>query len=151
MEPAEGEVVVGRHQPDLPRFVVLPFDPKALWGKTALFTADGHLGGVAFHRRSVLPWGDGVRWFMGVTEPMCREGGFDTGDRVRLVLQPASDAPPPEIAERLASDPGLAIAWSGFSDIHRREWCRWVEGAKKAETRQRRADEVARQVKAKAK
>jgi uncharacterized protein YdeI (YjbR/CyaY-like superfamily) len=57
---------------------------------------------------------------------------------------------PAEIADRLAADPAFAAAWAGFPESHRREWSRWVEEAKKPETRARRADQVVEQVRAKA-
>lgn len=149
MKQAAGEVIVERHAPNLPRFAVLPFDPKVLWGQTALFVADGALGEAEFTRRSVKPWGDGLRWFIDLPDPLCKAAGVDTGGRVMLRLTPRDDAPPCEIAERLAGDPALGKAWLSFPPSHRREWSRWVDEAKKPETRARRADQVVGQVRAK--
>jgi uncharacterized protein YdeI (YjbR/CyaY-like superfamily) len=55
-----------------------------------------------------------------------------------------------EIQERLSADPAFAAAWATFPPSHQREWSRWVAEARKPETRQRRADQVAEQVRAKA-
>ncbi len=65
-------------------------------------------------------------------------------------LAPIPEVTGPEIQERLAADPAFAAAWAGFTPSHHREWSRFVAEAKKAETRARRADQVAEQVQLKA-
>jgi len=62
----------------------------------------------------------------------------------------APASPAPEIAQRLAADPAFADAWASFPPSHHREWSRFVTEAKKAETRERRADQVVEQVQIKA-
>lgn len=147
MQAFEGEVTVDRHQPDLPRFAILPFDPAARWGFTALFTADGTFGGAPFRRRSVKPWGDG-RWFIDLPNALCEAAGVDVGDRVTLTLVPQGDAPPAEIKALLEADGELLANWNSYAPSHRREWSRWVEEAKKPETRQARAEKVAARLRA---
>ncbi|MDQ0464077.1 hypothetical protein QO010_001848 [Caulobacter ginsengisoli] len=142
MQGCSGEVTVERHAPQLPRFAVLPFDPLAMWGFSELFTADGTLGGAPFTRRSVKPWGDG-RWWIDLPNALCAAAGVDTGDRVVLTLVPDGNAPAVEIAALLETDAALMAAWNSYPPSHQREWSRWVEEAKKPETRAARAAKVA--------
>lgn len=142
MQAFNGEVTVERHDAALPRFAILPFDPTARWGFNALFVADGTFGGAAFKRRSVKPWGDG-RWWIDLPNALCEAAGANTGDRVALTLIPNDDAPPTELAVLLEGDAALLAAWNAYAPSHRREWSRWVEEAKKPETRKARAANVA--------
>jgi hypothetical protein len=48
-----------RHDPKLPRFVVLPASAAAALGLQHRVTVEGTLGRVPFDRRSIKPWGDG--------------------------------------------------------------------------------------------
>ena len=42
---------------------------------------------------------------------------------------------PADLAEALAGDDGARATFDGLSFTHRKEWVRWVEEAKKPETR----------------
>jgi uncharacterized protein YdeI (YjbR/CyaY-like superfamily) len=42
---------------------------------------------------------------------------------------------PDEIVEALGADPKASATFDGLSYTHRKEWVRWVEEAKKPETR----------------
>ena len=42
---------------------------------------------------------------------------------------------PADLAEALAGDDGARATFDGLSFTHRKEWVRWVEEAKKADTR----------------
>jgi uncharacterized protein YdeI (YjbR/CyaY-like superfamily) len=45
---------------------------------------------------------------------------------------------PADLARALKQDPAASQAFEGLSYTHRKEYARWVEDAKKPETRQRR-------------
>jgi uncharacterized protein YdeI (YjbR/CyaY-like superfamily) len=51
-------------------------------------------------------------------------------------------AVPAELVVRLRRSKRARTAWSGLAPSHRQEWIRAIEDAKKAETRQRRADQA---------
>jgi hypothetical protein len=65
--------------------------------------------------------------------------GVAAGDQVDVDIEPDT-APrevevPPDLAEALAGDDAARATFDGLSFTHRKEWVRWVEEAKKADTR----------------
>ena len=65
--------------------------------------------------------------------------GVAAGDTVEvdLALDTTSRlvAPPPDLAEALDGDTAARAFFEGLAPSHRKEWVRWVEDAKRAETR----------------
>jgi hypothetical protein len=65
--------------------------------------------------------------------------GVAAGDQVDVDIEPDT-APrevevPADLAEALAQDDAARATFDGLAFTHRKEWVRWVEEAKKAETR----------------
>jgi hypothetical protein len=65
--------------------------------------------------------------------------GVAAGDEVDVGIEPDT-APrevevPADLADALAHDDAARVTFDGLSFTHRKEWVRWVEEAKKAETR----------------
>jgi hypothetical protein len=65
--------------------------------------------------------------------------GVAAGDEVDVGIEPDT-APrevevPADLADALAHDDAARATFDGLSFTHRKEWVRWVEEAKKAETR----------------
>ncbi|MGD0063380.1 MAG: YdeI/OmpD-associated family protein [Streptosporangiaceae bacterium] len=54
---------------------------------------------------------------------------------VELDTAPREVEIPADLAEALAGDDAARTAFDGLSFTHRKEWVRWVEEAKKADTR----------------
>jgi uncharacterized protein YdeI (YjbR/CyaY-like superfamily) len=52
--------------------------------------------------------------------------------------QPREVEVPPDLAAALAEDDHAREAYEGMAYTHRKEYARWIEGAKKDETRERR-------------
>jgi hypothetical protein len=72
-----------------------------------------------------------------------REGaGVQAGDTVTLELAldtaPRTVDIPPALAEALDSDPEAKASFEGMAFTHRKEYARWIEEAKREETRARR-------------
>ena len=120
--------------------VRLPFDPREVLGRARApveVSVDDH---EAF-RTTVAVYG-GVAW-IGLRRDQQQAFGVGPGDRVRVRVA-RDDAPrevevPRELADALADAPAAARAYEGLSYTHRKEYARWVGGAKQAETRTRRA------------
>ena len=55
-------------------------------------------------------------------------------------------AVPPELEERLDSDPTLAAMWSQLTDLARNEWICWMTSAKQAKTRAARLARLGEEV-----
>ncbi len=129
------DAVIERIAPEVPRFVVYP--GKA-WGETETFTVDVSLNGIAIGLRNLIPWKE-RGWHFGLSQPMCRKAGIETGDRVRVEMRRLGDTLPPELAELLGSDPRAQKAWKALPAGGRRDFVLFVAGARKPETRTRRA------------
>ena len=126
---------VERIAPDVPRFVVYP--GKA-WNETGTFIVDVSLNGISIGLRSLIPWKE-RGWHFGLSEPLCRKVGVDTGDRVHVEMRRPEDTRPDELKELLKSNPKAQKSWDGLSAGERRDLVLFVASAKKAETRMRRA------------
>ena len=65
--------------------------------------------------------------------------GVAAGDQVDVDIAldsgPREVAVPADLAAALAQDEGARASFDGLSYTHRKEWVRWIEEAKKAETR----------------
>jgi len=76
-----------------------------------------------------------------------REGaGVHAGDTVTLELaldtEPRTVEVPPALAEALDADPEAKTAFEGMAFTHRKEYARWIDEAKKEETRARRVSQA---------
>jgi hypothetical protein len=74
------QALVERIAPEVPRFVV--YSGKA-WDEATTFIVDVSLNGIAIGLRNLIPWKERSGHF-GLSEPMCRKVGIETGDRVRV-------------------------------------------------------------------
>ncbi len=125
-------------------YVPVPDDLVEALGLSGSERVVGELNGHAFtrklHRRhdGSLYLRFGVGWL--------RDAGIMAGDRLTLVLardpDPTHVEVPPELSQALASSPVAFEAWSRFTPGRRRSLAYAIERAKRAETRQRRAERV---------
>lgn len=134
------EGVVSRLDPRVPRFVVVPAKAISAWELTETITIEASLNGVNLGRRSLVPWGDGLKWTVTLTEPQCRKAGVDTGDRVTLVLRRTEEARPAELEDLLASNAKARAVWQRLTSAQQRMLREDVLAAKQPETRRRRAE-----------
>lgn len=99
---------------------------------------DGHE-----YRGSIVPMGGGVH-VLGVRKDVRAAIGKDVGDTVEVTLQrdaePRVVVIPPELRAALEGAPEAATRYEALAFTHRREYAEWVGGAKKEETRERRAN-----------
>lgn len=76
--------------------------------------------------------------------------GVQIGDRVQVRIE-LDTAPrvvnlPDDVAAMVEANPAAAATWEKLAPSHRREYARWIEEAKRPETRQRRAEETVRKL-----
>ena len=97
------------------------------------------LGGHTY-QTTVAPMGG--RFFVPLSAEHREAAGVAAGQDVEVEIVP--DAGPRELelpadlADALASDDQARAFFEGLSFTHRKEWARWIEDAKKPETRQTR-------------
>ncbi|MDE2849757.1 MAG: YdeI/OmpD-associated family protein [Acidobacteriota bacterium] len=129
---------VERHQPDLPRFVVVPDSAVASWKLGGTTVVEGTAGGFDLGRRSLKRW-DADRWFLDLPGKWCRDAGVSTGDEVELTLRVASSALPAELARLIGESASAQAAWQRLTASQQRMLREHVLAAKRSETRERRA------------
>lgn len=131
-------VTVERHHPKLPRFVVVPALAIAAWNLTGTTIIEASLREVELGRRSLKRW-DEERWWIDLSEPLCRKAGVDTGDRAVLALRLASTRMPAELSRLLKADPAAKAAWERLTEAQQRQLREHVADGKQPATRARRA------------
>lgn len=128
-------------------FVEIPFDVHDVFGTRGQVPVRATFDGEPY-RGSLAPMGG--RHVLGVTRAIREAIGKDVGDSVHVVLEqdtePRTVSVPPDLAAALSKAPGAAKTFDGLSYTRRKEYVRWVEEAKKPETRARRLREVIERV-----
>ena len=116
----------------------IPFDVKAEWGQArapVVATIRGH----TFRSRVAVYGG---RYLLGLNREVREAARVAAGDRVQVNLEldtaERTIEPPPELRAAFADDLELRDFFDTLSYTHRKEYVRWIEEAKRAETRQRR-------------
>jgi Bacteriocin-protection, YdeI or OmpD-Associated/Domain of unknown function (DUF1905) len=98
-------------------------------------TVNGHTW-----RTSVMRMGG--EHLLGLNREVREAAGVEAGDAVEVALEldtaPREVEPPAILTEALAGDPEAQAAFERLAYTHRKEYARWIEEAKREETRQRR-------------
>ncbi|MBA3280152.1 MAG: DUF1905 domain-containing protein [Geodermatophilaceae bacterium] len=96
------------------------------------------------YRSSVAPMGG--RFLLGISAEVRAAAGVQAGDEVdidiELDTEPREVAVPPDFTDALAGDPAAKTFFHGLSYSNRLRVVLSIEGAKTAETRQRRIDKA---------
>lgn len=132
------EATIARHDPGLPRYVVVPASAVRPWKLDGTTVVEGTIDDTPLGRRSLKRW-DAERWFLDLPESLCRKAGVDTGDTVALELRVASTDLPEELERLLADSPQARDRWDRLSPSRRRMLREHVLAAQRSETRRRRA------------
>lgn len=97
-----------------------------------LVTVGGHC-----YRTTVASMGG--RFLVPLSAENRTAAGVAAGDEVEVEIThdtaPRHVSVPGDLAQALAEDPRAADFFDGLAPTHRKEWVRWIEDAKKAETR----------------
>lgn len=85
----------------------------------------------------------GGEFLVGLNKEVRTRAGVQAGDTVSLELkldsEPRTVEVPAALAEALDADPEAKATFEGLAFTHRKEFARWIEEAKREETRERRA------------
>jgi uncharacterized protein YdeI (YjbR/CyaY-like superfamily) len=124
----------------------VPFDIAKAWPELNKRRVRGEIEGFAF-RTSLFPHPRGTGHTLLVNKKMQAAAKARVGEKVRITLQPdLEERPtfiPPELAAELKSDRKLRRWFDALSPSMRRYIGSWVDEAKGAETRRRRAERIA--------
>lgn len=84
----------------------------------------------------------GGRFMLPLAAENREAAGLAAGDEVDVDVEldgaPRLVEPPADLAEAIAADPAAQTTFDALAPSHRKEWVRWVEDAKKPETRAKR-------------
>jgi Domain of unknown function (DUF1905)/Bacteriocin-protection, YdeI or OmpD-Associated len=120
-------------------YVALPFDPKQALGK-ARAPVRGTVNGTPFRSTVAVYGGDA---YLGLSKELRAAAGADVGDVVDVELEQDDEPREVELPAELAGDADAAAAFAKLSYTHKREYARWLDEAKRPETRARRAAKAA--------
>ena len=140
----EFEAILEAGEGDGGVFVVLPFSVPDAYGTRGRVPVQATFDGYPY-RGSVVPLGDGHHALL-LLKQIRRAIDKTVGDTVRVtlsrdVVERKMEAPT-DLAEQLAGNPKAAAYFARLAYTHQREYVRWLEGAKKPETRTRRLGEI---------
>jgi hypothetical protein len=84
----------------------------------------------------------GGEFLLGLNREVRTGAGAEAGDEVSVELAfdtaPREVSVPPALAAALDADPAARTVYDGLAFTHRKEYARWIEEAKREETRERR-------------
>lgn len=102
-----------------------------------------HVNGVEYRSRLMVYGGTS---YLGLRRDLLRAASASAGDIVQIELveaepdehEQATAVEPPELLAALAEEPKAQVAYDALPFTHRQEYARWIDEAKKAETRAER-------------
>jgi hypothetical protein len=119
-------------------YVVLPFDPKAVFG-TVRAPVVVTIHGYTFRSRVVAMGGPIC---VALRESHRKAAGLEGGETVKVLVgldtAPRTVTAPADLLRALKAVPGALDAWKASSYTHQREHVEAIDAAKKPETRERR-------------
>jgi len=125
-------------------YIPLPFNPNAAWGAKQRHYITGTVN--ACPVRGPLEEAGG-EYRLPLGPAWRRDNGLGAGDEVQVELRPEGpqlDRMPPDIAAALDAEPQARAFFEGLATFYRKNYMRWIESAKRPETRTKRiADMVA--------
>ena len=129
-------------------FIPLPFDPNAAWGQKEKHYITGAVNGCPV-RGALEREGGAYRLPLGAA--WRRDNGLAAGDVVRVELSPEGpqlDRMAPDVAAALEAEPKARVFFEGLATFYRKNFMRWIESAKRPETRANRIAEMVALLKA---
>jgi bifunctional DNA-binding transcriptional regulator/antitoxin component of YhaV-PrlF toxin-antitoxin module len=116
----------------------VPFDAKDVFGEARPAVA-GTLNGTPFRGRLAVYGG---KTYLGLSKEVRETAGIEVGDEVEVALD-RDEAPrevqiPAALLAALEADSAAKAAFDKLAFTHRKEYARWIDEAKKEETRERR-------------
>ena len=121
-------------------FVVVPFSVPEVYGTRGQVPVQVTFDGYPY-QGSITPLGDGYH-ALHVLKQIRKAVGKTIGDTVRVTLSrnvvERQMMTPDDLAAQLATNPQAAAYFQKLAYSHQREFVRWLEGAKRPETRAHR-------------
>jgi hypothetical protein len=128
--------------------IVLPFNPNDVWGVKERHYVGGSVNGCQVRGRLDS---NGTQFFLSLGSAWRRDNKLEDGATVEVVLfpeGPQSDSLSPDVAGALAAEPEAKAFFDALASFYRKNYVRWIESAKRPETRSARIAELVKLLKA---
>jgi hypothetical protein len=122
--------------------IAIPFNPNEVWGVKQRHHISGSINGCAV--RGSLG-SDGSQYFLPLGAAWRRDSGVEAGAEVEVVLAPEgpqADALASDILAALESEVEARAFFESLATFYRNGYIRWIESAKRPETRSARIAEM---------
>jgi bacteriocin resistance YdeI/OmpD-like protein/uncharacterized protein DUF1905 len=122
--------------------IAIPFNPNEVWGAKQRHHITGSINGHAV--RGSLG-ADGSQYFLPLGAAWRRDTGVEAGMEVEAVLTPEgpqTDALATDMLAALESEPEARAFFESLATFYRNGYIRWIESAKRPETRSARIAET---------
>ncbi len=123
-------------------YIAIPFNPNEVWGVKQRHHITGTINGCAV--RGSLG-SDGSQYLLPLGAAWRRGSGVEAGAEVEVLLTPEgpqTDALAADILVALESEPQAKAFFEALATFYRNGYVRWIESAKRAETRSARIAEM---------
>jgi hypothetical protein len=129
-------------------FLPIPFNPNAVWGVKQRHHITGSVNGCRV--RGSLG-SDGKQFFLPLGLAWRRDNGLEAGASVEVVLSPEgpqSETMSPDVLSALKAAPKAKAFFESLATFYRNTYIKWIESAKRPETRAARIKEMIELLKA---
>ena len=129
-------------------FIPIPFNPNDVWGVKQRHHITGTVNGYGV--RGSLG-SDGKQYFLPLGAAWRRGCGLDAGAEVDVVLSPEgpqSESLASDVASALDAEPQAKAFFESLATFYRNTYIKWIESAKRPETRSARINEMIELLKA---
>jgi hypothetical protein len=123
-------------------YIPVPFDPNEVWGWKVRHYVNGTVAGCSI--RGLLRV-EGDRWALPLGAAWLRDNLLPTSATIDVVLQPdgpQSEALAADIAKALNASPEAETFFQSVAPFYRKNFLRWIDQAKRPETRAARIVEM---------
>lgn len=129
-------------------FIPIPFNPNDVWGVKGRHYITGTVNGNGV--RGSLG-SDGKQYFLPLGAAWRNGCGIEAGTKVEVTLSPEgpqSEGLSPDVAAALEAEPQAKAFFESLATFYRNTYIKWIESAKKPETRTARIKEMIELLKA---
>lgn len=129
-------------------FIPLPFNPNDIWGVKQRHHITGTVNGCGV--RGSLG-SDGTQYFLPLGAAWRRDNGLNVGARVDVALSPEGPQSAhlsPDVIQALEDEPMAKAFFEALATFYRNTYIKWIESARRPETRAARISEMIKLLKA---
>jgi hypothetical protein len=122
--------------------IALPFNPDDVWGTRASHYVRGSVGGCTVRGKLESA---GTKFFLPLGAAWRRSSGLESGSEVTVELEPEGPQSAdlsPDVTFALGAAPEAKAFFDSLATFYRKNYIRWVESAKRPETRAARIREM---------